>query len=651
MNTKVSASPIELSFRGFVLGILITVVFTAANVYLGLKVGLTFATSIPAAVISMAVLSTFRNATIVENNIVQTIASAAGTLSSIIFVLPGLLIVGWWSGFPFWDSFGICVAGGTLGVLFTIPLRRTLVTHSDLPYPEGVAAAEVLIVGSQGREVGGNAETREGLTAVVYGAVASAGLAALAATRIAAGEIQGFFKLGTNAASGYDVAFSLALFGAGQLVGISVGMALLFGLVIAWGGLVPYLTSIDPAGTMSFADHAQTVWAHKVRFIGAGSIAIAALWSLAKLATPLAQGLVSTFTSKRATGPGDARDKDLSPLTVILLTLACLALSYALVFTFTRSTPLASEATMLTLASLPYIVFGGFLIAAICGYMAGLIGSSNSPISGVGILAILICATAFDLLVHPAVNLQPALTAFALFTTSIVFAVATIANNNLQDLKTGQLVGASPWRQQVALIVGVVAGAAVIPPVLNLLAQANGFAGMTTVATTHAHPLPAPQANLIAALARGVIEHNLDWKMLAIGAGLGIGVVLLDEIMGALKLVRLPPLAVGIAIYLPMAATVAVIIGAVVGHFYNLYAARTKNPKRSERLGVLAASGMIVGESLFGVVTAGLIVATNKEAPLALVPADFAPANMIGLGVFAVLIIAIYAWMMRRARA
>jgi putative OPT family oligopeptide transporter len=283
--------------------------------------------------------------------------------------------------------------------------------------------------------------------------------------------------------------------------------------------------------------------------------------------------------------------------------------------------------------------------------MAGLIGSSNSPISGVGILAILICATAFDLIVHPAANLQPALTAFALFTTSIVFAVATIANNNLQDLKTGQLVGASPWRQQVALIVGVVAGSAVIPPVLNLLAQANGFAGMTTLTSAHAHPLPAPQANLIAALARGVIEHNLDWKMLTIGAGLGVGIVLLDEIMGALKLVRLPPLAVGIAIYLPMAATVAVIIGAVVGHFYNLYAARTKDPKRSERLGVLAASGMIVGESLFGVILAGLIVAFSTDAPLALVPETFAWTNKISIGLFIALIVILYGWMMRRARS
>src|SRR5271155_5841550 len=212
----------ELTLRAIVLGGLITVAFTAANVYLGLKVGLTFATSIPAAVISMAVLSAVKDSTILENNIVQTVASAAGTLSAIIFVLPGLVIVGWWTGFPFWTSFLICASGGILGVLFTIPLRRAMVTTSDLPYPEGVAAAEVLEVGSRAREAvaGGAAnESREGLLAVVYGTVASAALAAFAATQIAAGEVTRFFRVGPTAVSGYDMSFSLALAGAGYLVG------------------------------------------------------------------------------------------------------------------------------------------------------------------------------------------------------------------------------------------------------------------------------------------------------------------------------------------------------------------------------------------------------------------------------------------------
>jgi len=646
MTTK-TAGAVELSLRGFVLGILITGVFTAANVYLGLKVGLTFATSIPAAVISMAVLSAFRDSTMVENNIVQTIASAAGTLSSIIFVLPGLLIIGWWTGFPFWQSFTICTAGGILGVLFTIPLRRTLVTHSDLPYPEGVAAAEVLIVGDEARQAGSDAQSREGLLAVIYGALASAGLAALAATRIAAGEIQNNFRLGAGA-SGYDLGFSLALFGAGQLVGLSVGMALLLGLVIAWGAIMPILTAMVHAGPTAFDAHVDYVFHHQVRFIGAGAIAVAALWSLAKLAGPLAQGLIVTFGTRRAAGADDPRDKDLSPAIVIALTLACLALSALLVFQFVSATTLAPRAVSLTLASLPYILFGGFLVAAICGYMAGLIGSSNSPISGVGILAILICATLFDVMIHPSADLQKPLTAFALFATSIVFAIATISNNNLQDLKTGQLVGATPWRQQVALVVGVIAGALVIPPVLNLLAQANGFVGMTG-GVVHAHPLAAPQANLISALAQGVIQHDLDWAMLGLGAALGVAIILFDETMGALKLLRFPPLAVGIAIYLPMSATAAVIAGAIVGDLYNRYAARTKDPKRSERLGILVASGMIVGESLFGVLLAGLIVALNNEAPLALVPADYPPANAVGIAAFAGLAALIYWWMVRKS--
>ena len=214
--------PKELTLRGLVLGVLLTTVFTAANVYLGLKVGLTFASSIPAAVISMALLSMVRNSSILENNIVQTVASAAGTLSAIIFVLPGLVIVGWWSGFPFWTSSLICVAGGILGVLFTIPLRRALVTTSDLPYPEGVAAAEVLKVGSgtRGETKDEAGEAREGLRAVIYGSVASAGLAIFTSTRIAAGAVSGFFRVGATAGSGYDIAFSLALLGAGHLVGL-----------------------------------------------------------------------------------------------------------------------------------------------------------------------------------------------------------------------------------------------------------------------------------------------------------------------------------------------------------------------------------------------------------------------------------------------
>lgn len=644
--------PRELTLRGLILGALITTVFTAANVYLGLKVGLTFASSIPAAVISMALLSAVKDSSILENNIVQTVASAAGTLSAIIFVLPGLVIVGWWTGFPFWQSFLICVTGGVLGVMFTIPLRRALVTTSDLPYPEGVAAAEVLKVGSaaRGETKDETGASREGLTAVILGAVASSGLAILASTRFLHAELAGFFRLGTNAASGYSFAWSLALLGAGHLVGLSVGMAMLTGLIIAWVIAVPILTSMQPvAGGVEFAAHTATIWSTQVRFIGAGAIGVAAIYTLATLARPVVAGLVSTLRASRAVATADDRDRDISPQWIVGLTIACLVVTGWLAFTFAKSTVLAPDALTLTLIAVPFVLVVGFLIAGICGYMAGLIGASNSPISGVGILSIVMFASLLAITMAPSDANRGALVAFALFVVAIIFACATISNDNLQDLKTGQLVGASPMRQQIALIVGVGAGAAVIPSVLNLLAKAYGFAGAANVGVVAPNPLPAPQATLISALAQGVIGGNLEWKMIGIGAAVGVGLILLDATMKAMKLVRIPPLAVGIGIYLPMSATFAVVIGAVLSHWYEKRARLTANPERSVRLGTLVASGLIVGESLWGVLNAGLIVGFNKDAPIGFFPADFAPAPWLGIFGFIGLIVWLYGWMLRQS--
>jgi putative OPT family oligopeptide transporter len=546
----------------------------------------------------------------------------------------------------------ICVAGGVLGVLFTIPLRRALVTTSDLPYPEGVAAAEVLKVGSgtRGEIQGDTGEAREGLTAVILGSVASAGLAIVTATRIAAAEVTKFFALGGTASSGYNVAWSLALLGAGHLVGLSVGMAMLMGLVISWGIAVPILTSTHAAAAgADLASHTLTIWRTQVRFIGAGAIAVAAIYTLATLAKPVVGGLVSTLAASRAKGIRDDRDRDLSPRWIGVLTALCLILSAWLAFSFARSTPLAGNAVALTIFTIPFVLVVGFLIAGICGYMAGLIGASNSPISGVGILSIVICASSLLLVVPHSPELQAPLVAFALFVTAIVFACATISNDNLQDLKTGQLVGASPMRQQIALIVGVVAGAAVIPWVLNLLARAYGFAGAPNLNVVAPNPLPAPQATLISALAQGVIAKHLQWKMLGIGALVGVGLIILDSTLGALKKLRIPPLAVGIGIYLPMSATFAVVIGAVVGHWYNRRARSMPNPDRAERLGTLVASGLIVGESLWGVLNAGLIVGLSKDAPIGLVPENFVLAPWLGLIGFAGLIVLLYGWMLRKA--
>ncbi|MGP6192201.1 MAG: OPT family oligopeptide transporter [Vulcanimicrobiaceae bacterium] len=618
----------ELTLRGLVLGAAITLVFTAANVYLGLKVGLTFASSIPAAVISMAVLRAFKSGTIYENNIVQTVASAAGTLSSIIFVLPGLVMVGWWTGFPFWQSFSVCAIGGILGVMYSVPLRRALVTHSDLPYPEGVAAAEVLKVGAASREA---AADNTGLLVVAGGALASAGFAAVVATRVFAGTLGTFFRVGASA-TGFGVGLSLALLGAGHLVGLSVGLAMLVGLLIAWGVATPILTALHPAAGPA-VDVATAVWAHKVRFIGAGAIGVSAIWTLAKLAAPVWNGVLAAIAASRLSAKGgtDAlprTEQDIPIGLVALISVACLVPLAGLLATFLAGGVLAPLMMPLIAGALVYIVIAGFLVATACGYMAGLIGSSNSPVSGLAILTVI---GASLLLVAIARNASTAvgstLVAYALFVTAVVICVATIANDNLQDLKTGQLVDATPWRQQFALCVGVIAGALVIPPILDLLGNAYGFAGSPNLASAIVkQPLPAPQATLISSLAKGVLQGELDWGLIGIGVMVGLGIIATDELLGANKRLRLPPLAVGIGIYLPATTTGPVVLGALLGWAYNRWASRIPQKETAQRLGVLLASGLIVGESLFGVLLAAIIVGSGKETPLALVGDSFAIA-------------------------
>ncbi|HEY6325321.1 MAG TPA: oligopeptide transporter, OPT family [Candidatus Cybelea sp.] len=642
---------LELTLRGLILGCAITLVFTAANVYLGLKVGLTFASTIPAAVISMAVLRALRNATIYENNIVQTVASAAGTLSAIIFVLPGLVMIGWWSGFPFGVSFAICAIGGILGVMYSVPLRRALVTTSSLPYPEGVAAAEVLKVGTA---AGAEEGDRAGLAALVGGTLASALFAAIVATRVFAAQIGAFFRLGA-AATGLGFSLSLALVGAGQLIGLTVGLAILAGLVIAWGIATPLLTAAHPAPGAA-ADVATAVWSHQVRFIGAGAIGVAALWSLGRLLRPVAAGIASAMLAARRRRLGEGADlprteQDLPIALVGLISLVCLVPLAVLLWTFLSGGPLATAAAPMTAAAIVYVVIAGFFVAAACGYMAGLIGSSNSPVSGLAILSVIGAALIVLAIAKSAgapLNVQ--LVAYALVVTAVLLCVATISNDNLQDLKTGQLVDATPWRQQVALVVGVVMGAIVIPPILELLNHAYGFAGAPHVGTAIAQPLPAPQATLISALAKGVIGGQIDWHLIGIGAVVGALVVAADEALRTRRL-ALPPLAVGLGIYLPASTTAPVVVGAILGWAYNRWAAGRPQPERAKQFGVLVASGLIVGESIFGVLLAGLIVFSGNPAPLGLVGDAFAPAgNVIGAVAFALAIAALFRLSSRLAR-
>jgi putative OPT family oligopeptide transporter len=667
---------IELTLRALVLGCLLAVVFTAANTYLGLKVGLTFASAIPAAVISMAILRMFKDSTIWENMTVQTVASVGGAMSSIIFVLPGLVMVGWWLEFPFWESVLICVFGGILGVTFSIPLRRALVVNGGLPYPEGVAAAEVLTVGSRGAEQTESAvrENASGLWVVITGAVVSAGYALLVAGRVFAAEATKFIKLPASlggGATGIGFSMQFALLGAGHLIGLSVGLAQLFGLILAWAIAVPILTSpetiawltangipsiattLDPGAAAE--ELASTVWRREVRLMGAGVIGVAAIWTLIKLAGPLIGGLSSALAANRRRQDGgvlDRTEQDIPINIVAGLSVACLiGIGFVLAWFAQGNPTLASSTALLVGGGLIYVVLIGFAVAAICGYMAGLIGSSNSPVSGVGILAIVIASLLMlGVLQLAGLPADPSVIAFALIVTAIVFAVAVIANDNLQDLKTGQLVQATPWRQQTALIVGVIAGALVIPLILNLLNQAFGFEGGPVGITEE--PLAAPQATLISALARGVIGGDLRWDLIGVGAAIGAVIILLDILLGAVTKgkMKLPPLAVGIGFYLPAAVTTLLVVGAVCGWIYDKAIKTTRFADVGRRMGVLLASGLIVGESLFLVMTAGVIVSTNNEAPFAMLPEGSTwPAMLSGIAVFAVLTLALYSWVRNRS--
>ncbi len=625
----------ELTLRGVILGALITLLFTAANVYLGLKLGITFATSIPAAVISMAVLRFFRDSTIQENNIVQTIASAAGTLSAIIFVLPGLIMVGWWTGFPFWLSVAVIALGGILGVMYSVPLRRALVTGSDLPYPEGVAAAEVLKVGAG---VGGAEENRRGLRMIIWSSIVSAAYAILAQTKLFATEASRTFGFAGGATT-VSTSLSMALIGVGHLVGMAVGIAMLVGLIISFFVLVPWQVGLT--GIPSGADVEAlvgTAFREKVRFIGAGTMGVAAIWTLLKIIGPIIRGITSALAAnrRRQAGEGDSlplTERDL-PITIVGGTIIASLIPIGLLLSaFAQSGPIAAAPAATIGLSLLYIFIAGAIIAAITGYMAGLIGASNSPVSGVGILTVLGISLILAALFGGGLDLtaSQSLVAFALFVTAIIFGIATIANDNLQDLKTGQLVGATPWRQQVALVLGVIFGSVVIPPILTILNNAFGFQGAPGAGP---NALAAPQAALISAIAQGVLGGNLNWNLIGLGAAIGVMAVAVDEFLRATKRASLPPLAVGMGIYLPMSLTLLIPVGALLGKLYNKWAERQPEPAFAERLGVLMATGLIVGESLFGVAFAAIVGATDNDAPLALFQ-EFSLAVPLGLLAFA----------------
>lgn len=655
-------------------------IFTASNIYLGLKVGLTFASSIPAAVLSMAILKFAKDSNILENNQVQTQASAAGTLSSVVFVIPGLLMMGYWQDFPFWQTAMICMAGGILGVIFTIPLRYVMVVNSSLPYPEGVAAAEILKAGASGRvaDEHGNiirdqnhAAQEQNVKEIIYGGVFAAIVAFFSsALRLISDSSQVWFKAG-SAIFQLPMGYSMALLGAGSLIGIAAGVAILVGIVIAWGIAVPVFSSMQPMPEgMEMAAYAKQIWSQKVRMIGVGTIGIAAIWTLIVLSKPMLEGVrlsIAAYASRGEIQTQMRASRDLHPKHMLMIVAATALILFCTFYYFVADSglPTAWAWGIVTLVTLLTMLIG-FLVAAACGYMAGVVGSSSSPISGIGILSVLAFAVILLLIGnHQGLASTDSgihfLIALTLFASSTVLAIACISNDNLQDLKTGYLVHATPAKQQISLIIGCIVGALVIAPVLGLLYQAYGFSGaMPRPDMDMSQVLAAPQALLMTTIAQGIFSHQLVWNYILIGVALGIGLIILDIILrrSSNQLYSLPVLCVGLGIYLPPAVNMPLFIGALLFWLIKRQVKKTNGPDQQQRLanveqrGTLFAAGLIVGESLMGVILAMIIVFSTttggSDAPLAIKLSNWDNiANILGLAVF---ILAMYLFAKRALR-
>lgn len=618
--------PPQLSLRAVLLGIVLSMLLAAANAYLGLFAGLTVSASIPAAVVSMAVLRWFRTSGVLENNIVQTAASAGEAIAAgAIFTLPALILMDYWVDFEYlWVVF-LCGVGGLLGVLMTVPLRHALVDDAGLPFPEGQATAAVLKAGHGELDGDNGLNAGRAMQLLILGAlVAAAAKLATAGFKL----WQGVASVGVSAGGAVTYLganLSPALLAVGYIVGLNVALLVFAGGVITWCVAVPvyaYLVGVDPAGDA--ATIAMGLWSSKLRFMGVGAMLVGGLWALWSMRGTLVSGM------QRAVSRADMTQADL-PRSVLLGLGASLAILMLLYYQHILQQ--LWVAVPLTLVML----IAAFLFSAVAAYMAGLVGSSNNPISGVTIATILLTALGlkFTLGAESAGMVGPVA---VVLVGAVVCCAAAIGGDNLQDLKAGTLLGAAPWKQQIAQMIGVVSAVLVLAPVMSLLLHAYGI-GVPDV--EHSDPLPAPQATLMAAVAQGVFGQDLPWRMVAIGALIACGVIVIDEILRRRgSPVRAPVLAVAVGIYLPLKYSVPIALGGLVAY----WAARNGGKKDSQ-LGVLLAAGLITGEALMGIALAVPIVMTGSQDALALGSPALAAA--IGAWPAVILFFALCVWLGR----
>lgn len=638
-----AATP-QLTLRAVLLAVVLAVVLSAANAYLGLFAGLTIATAIPAAVVSMGVLRVLGGGSILENNIVQTGASAGSSIAAgVIFTIPALVIMGYWPDFKYWWVLGIAGLGGLLGVLFSVPLRRSMIVEDPLPFPEGKAAAEVLKAGDNPGP-GLKILALSGVIGAVVKLAAASGLRMIPDTwtqsaYVGSSKVTAF--LGTN--------LSPALLGVGYIVGLNVGIVVLSGAVLSWHIAIPlyqaFFSGSDPAlaasiANASSADAAFAIWGAKVRYLGVGAMLVGGVWTLFSLRKSLLKGIKSGFAAARSSSAGGQAlletERDLPMkwmlVALVVFTLPLLGLYQAIVGQWHVSVPM----TLIMIAA-------GFLFVSVSAYLAGLIGSSNNPVSGITISTILFASAVLVLLLGKSglspvgAGGAPLGAVAAIMIGAVVCCAAAVGGDNLQDLKAGYLVGATPWKQQLMLGIGAFSCALIMAPVLNLLAQAYGIGAPTP---EHPNSLAAPQANLMASVARGLFGGELPWAMIGIGAMVGALVIAFDEWLKSRKArFRVPVLAAAIGIYLPLELMVPIFLGGLLAHlverFHKVRADDEEGRDRVHRPGVLFSAGLITGEALMGIAIAIPIVASARADVLAL-PEAWHFSQWIGLAVLAV---------------
>lgn len=651
----------EITFRALVLGVILTIILAAANAYLGLKVGQTVSASIPAAIISMSLLRFFKNSNVLENTMVQTMASVGESLiSGVAFILPSLIILHAWSGFYYWQTVIIALLGGILGVLFTIPLRRALLQDKSLRYPEGLAISNVLRASANKEKTDMKSLALGGLIGGLISLFQS-GFQILTDTF-------NFWLRSTSTLFGFELGLSPALIAAGYIVGINVAISFLVGITIGWLAGVPILSwylGIPDAQTAT--DAVTVIYRSHIRYIGVGTMLVGALWTLCTLVKPISQSIIASFISLKKTqiqgNKNILRTERDIPINYTVWGILFLLIPIFILLS-NYIAPAHSEINHLFHLiicgfSAIYVIIGGFLFCSISAYFAGLIGSSNTPVSGLLVSALLILCLlilAFFSSIGGIQGKEAFGIILAIGTCVILSVGVAISNDTMQDLKVGQIVGATPWKQQVMLILGVVVSAFVVPPILDLLYNAYGIGGVFPhPGMSKTQMLSAPQAALMATVAEAVYTHHLAWAMILLGAGIAVICIIIDEILKQFG-TRLPVLAVGLAIYLPMNTTTPVVIGGLLSHLINLKLQKSYKGRRAEKeikiaahrhRGLLLMCGIVAGASIMGVILAFPFAIKQSSDALKLMPDQY----MSLAGIFSIIVtIILCAWVYRMVK-